>query len=150
MPDFRDAISYATGAAYQTGLFDAVAGHEPKAAPSRTGLTAAAWIQDWRPATSGLASTSMRLEVTLRVFCPMQMEPQDDIDMAVMTAVNAIFSYIIGHFQGLAGSRYVDVHGADGEMLSASLGYAEQDKAKFRIADITIPVVLNDVYSEVA
>lgn len=150
MPDFRDAIAYVTGAAWQTGLFDAVTGHEPKAAPGRSGLTGSAWVQDWRPVTSGLSSVSMRFEVTFRVFCSMMTEPQDDIDIAVMTAVDAIMAYFIGHFAGLTGSRYVDVFGADGEGLGASMGYAEQDRAKFRIADITVPVVLNDVYAESA
>jgi hypothetical protein len=144
--DYRDAIAYVTGAAHQTGLFDAVTGHEPKAAPGRTGLTASAWVQDWSPATSGMASVSMRFEVTLRIFCPLMMEPQDDVDVAVMTAVDAIFAYLASHFTGLTGSRYVDIFGSDGERLNASMGYAEQDKSKFRIADITVPVVINDVY----
>jgi len=149
--DFTDAIAYVTGAAAQTGHFDSVNGHEPKAAPSRTGMTAAAWIQSWRPAqSSGLSSISMRFVVTLRIFSSMTQEPQDEIDPRLMTAVDAVLTYIAGHFAGLTGSRYVDLLGADGEELGVELGYAEQDKAKFRIADITIPVVINDCYPTAA
>lgn len=145
--DFRDAMSYVTGAAMQTGLFDMVTGHEPKAAPSRTGMTASAFVSSWTPVqSSGLSSMSMRFQVTLRIFKHMTAEPQDEIDMDVMNAVDQIFTYIASHFAGLSGSRYVDLLGADGEEMTAQLGYAEQDKAKFRIADVSIPVVINDCY----
>jgi hypothetical protein len=148
--DFSAAMDYVTSAAAATGYFDQVTGHEPKAAPGRTGLTASAWVQTWEPATSGLNSVSMRFEVTLRIFTSMLQEPQDEIDLRLMQAVDAVFAYVIGHFQGLSGSRYVDVFGADGDRMRAALAYAEQDSKKFRIADITIPVVINDCYTETA
>lgn len=147
--NFQDAIDYVTGAAWQTGLFDAVTGHEPKAAPGRTGLTASAWIQAWRPTqSSGMASASMRLTVQLRIYCPMLVEPQDMIDPMVMTAVDAVFAYVASHFQagGIGQTRYVDLLGSDGEEMNAELGYAEQNKAMFRIADVSIPVIINDLY----
>ncbi len=143
----KDALDWVMTKAIRSGRFDAHTFHEPKAAPGK-GLTASLWIQDYRAASSGLSATSMRLLVQLRLFVPMLKEPQDDIDRELMGGVDAVFNEIIGDFAGLTGARYVDVHGADGEALSASLGYLQQDSKVFRIADILIPIVLNDVYTE--
>lgn len=144
------AVNYILTGAAKTGMFENLVAHEPGAAPSKTGLTAGCWVSTYEPATSGLNSVSMRLTMQLRIFHLLARgKAQDSVDTKVMKGVDAVLNYYIGHFQGLTGSRYVDVFGADGEMLRAALGYAEQDGTRFRIADVFIPLVINDVYSEV-
>lgn len=148
--DSKAAFDYVLSACASVGHFEAVVGHEPKAAPSRTGLTGAVFQRSLTPASSGLASVSMRYLLNLRVFISAQGEAQDDMEMQLTAGVDAMLSYFIGHFAGLTGSRYVDVFGADGDEMTAQYGWIEQDSKKYRIADITIPLVLNDSYAEVA
>ncbi len=150
--DSRAAMAYVMDACATTGMFESTVGHEPKAAPNaRTGLVGSVFQRDVRPVqSSGLAAASVRHLITLRIWISAQVEPQDQIELQLPNGVDAVLDYFIGHFQGLQGARYVDVFGADGEELSASYGWAQQDNKKFRIADITIPLVMNDTYAEVA
>jgi len=141
-----------TSFAASSGQFDSVTGHEPKAAPAPTGVSCSVWVSDLRPIqSSGLASVSMRIEFTMRVYTSMLQEPQDGIDPRVLGATDAIFSALAGNFDiDVNGVRYIDVFGSDGEQLRAVAGFADQDGKKFRVMEVFVPVVLNDVYSEVA
>jgi hypothetical protein len=129
-----------------------VFGHEPKAAPSVLGVSCGVWINDLRTTQgSGLNSVSMRLELVMRVFRSMLTEPQDNIEPEVLDATDALFLSIVGKFQlGLSSTRYVDILGSDGEPLRAQPGYLDQDGKKFRVMEIFVPIVLNDVYTYAA
>lgn len=149
--DSRGMLNALTTMAAESGIFDQVMGHEPKAAP-QTGLTCGVWVSDLRSVqSSGLASVSMRLELQMRVFTSMLSEPQDAIDPNVLDATDALLYVIIGKFQlGLSDTRYVDVLGADGEALRAQTGYLSQDNRLLRVMDIFVPIVINDVYTYTA
>lgn len=149
--DSRAVMNALTSLAASTGVFETVIGHEPKAAPARTGMTCAVQWIGMRAASSGQSSVSVRLEFWARCFTSMLQEPQDAIDPAVLDAADALFLAVIGEFQlGLSDVRYVDVFGADGEPLVAEAGYIEQDKVMFRTVDIKIGIVVNDAYTEAA
>jgi hypothetical protein len=136
--------------ALATGHFQTVNQHEPKGAPGH-GLRAAMWAQTYRPARkSGLRSTSMRLEFRLRIYQNMLMEPQDAIDPAVLAATDACFAAYSGDFTLGGLVRHVDLLGSDGNPLSAVAGYLAIDNKMHRVMDITIPIVLNDVYEQEA
>jgi hypothetical protein len=140
-----------TSLAASSGQFDVVTGHEPKGAPTLTGVSCAVWVSDLRTIqSSGLASVSMRIEFTMRVYTNMLQEPQDSIDPRILGATDAIFSALAGNFDiDVNGVRYIDVLGSDGEALRATAGFADQDGKKFRVMEIFVPVILNDVYAEV-
>ena len=148
----RAMFNALTSLAAATGQFDFVTGHEPKGAPSATGLTCAVWLGDIRPIqSSGQASVSMRVEFQCRIFTSMLQEPQDGIDPRIMDAVDSFLAAIIGNFDlDLSDGRYVDVLGSDGDSLRAIPGYLEQDRKLFRIMEVFVPVLVNDVYAEVA
>lgn len=148
--DSDAAVNYILNGVGTTGMFENIASHEPASAPVRTGLTAGCWVSTYEPTTSGLNKVSMRLLMQLRIFTSLDQQPRDEIDKRLMRGIDAVMNYYIGHFQGLNGMRYVDVFGADGDRLRAALAYLEQDGKKMRIADVFIPLVLNDVYTEVA
>lgn len=135
--------------AVASGHFERVNRHEPKNAPGNQ-LTAAIWVQRIAPAAlaSGLAATAALLVVNVRVYSNMLAEPQDAIDPNVMGAVDALMTAYSGDFtlDGLV--RNVDLLGAHGEGLSAQAGYLEQDKKMFRIVTLTVPLVVNDVWSQ--
>jgi hypothetical protein len=44
----------------------------------------------------------------------------------------------------------VDLLGAHGIPLSARAGYDEQDSKMFRVMDINLPLVINDVWQQTA
>jgi hypothetical protein len=43
--------------------------------------------------------------------------------------------------------RNVDILGESGERLRAQPGFVEQDGKYFRIAELTLPVVINDMWT---
>ncbi len=148
--DSRGILAQITSHASASGLFDSVTGHEPKAAPGRTGVSASVWIIGMESAkqSSGLNSVSVVLTVQLRVYTSMLQEPQDEIDPRVLDATDALWSSLAGGFTLAGGARMIDIMGWESEGLRASAGYLNQDGKLFRVMDIFIPILINDVYAE--
>lgn len=137
----------------QLGIFDKVQGHEPKSAP-RNGLTAALWLQAMAPApgASGLDSTSLRVSWFLRIYQNFLSEPQDSIDPKVMKAMAAVMEALTGNFDlDVDNVRAIDVLGAYGQPMAAEAGYLPDLNGKiFRCMTLTIPVIVNDAFEQVA
>lgn len=135
-----------------TGYFKRVNQHEPKRKPD-IDLTAAVWVQSIDPLqiASGLAVTSARVVFMLRLYSNMIKEPQDMIDPNLLKAASSIMRRYHDDFDfGLTESvRNVDLLGQYGIALALVTGYVEQDGTMFRIADITVPVIVNDVWPQV-
>jgi hypothetical protein len=144
----RDVLDGVVTHALSLGLFEQVNAHEPKNPPGN-GLTCAVWadrIGSIR--SSGLASLSGRLVLSLRIFQPMQQEPADDIDAAILDAVDALFTAYTGDFTLGGLVRNVDLIGADGTGLDAVFGYITVDGTEYRVATITLPLLINDLWTE--
>lgn len=133
------------------GLFDQVGMHEPKSGPG-TGMAAVAWVSRLRALAlvSGLSSVSVRLELSIRVYKNMLSQPQDDIDTEVLQAVDALLNDFAGDFELGGEVMHVDLLGAYGDSLAAEAGYLEQDGKLYRVMVITLPLILADVWTEVA
>jgi hypothetical protein len=137
--------------AMQLGIFESVNTHEPKSAPSLAGITASVILGPITTVkSSGLASASVRVEFLVRLQSSMLAEPQDDIDPNLLTAVSTTLAAYCGDFDLGGTARAVDILGMDGPGLSAVPGYLEQDKKLYRVLDITLPVIVNDAWSEIA
>ncbi|MFI6530513.1 hypothetical protein [Streptomyces uncialis] len=141
------AMSHAQG----LGLFEQVLGHEPVSAPG-SGLIYALWLARIGPVAtgSGLSLASGRIELTGRVFMPADTEPQDDVDTAVAGAVDALMTAYAGDFEFGGAVRNVDILGAHGTPLSAQFGYARFDSTTYRVATLAVPLIVNDLWEEVA
>jgi hypothetical protein len=130
------------------GVFERVNGHEPKNKPG-THLTAAVWLRTLAPArSSGLASTSAVLVFTVRIYTPATSLPADAIDPAVYDAMARLMASYSGDFTLGGLIRNVDLLGMTGTSLSAQTGYLDIDNHMFRIADITVPMIVNDVFDQ--
>ncbi|MGW3144836.1 hypothetical protein ACWDG1_09175 [Streptomyces sp. NPDC001177] len=131
------------------GLFDNVLGHEPVSAPG-SGLTYAVWVARVAPvpAGSGLTAGTGRLELTGRVLTPADSEPQDDVDIAVTGAVDQLMTALYADFTLGDTVRNVDLLGAHGPALSAVFGFTRFDSTTYRVATLTIPLIVNDVWTE--
>lgn len=145
----QDVLDHVVSHAMTTGHFDRVNSHEPKSAPGN-GLYCSVWVDNVRMATSGLDVVSATVVFKVRVGSNMIAEPQDGIDPQIMNAVDALMTNYIGDFTFDGTVRSIDVFGSEGEGLSVDAGYVEQDKKMFRIMDITLPVTINDLWTETA
>lgn len=133
-----------------SGHFERVNGHEPLSPPG-SGLTAAVWVQQMRPwaQRSGLAITSARLVLMVRIYSSGLQEPQDAIDPAMMAAADALFIAYSGDFTLGTLVAEVDLLGAGGESLTAIAGWLPlSDGSRWRVMDITLPVVINDAWTQ--
>lgn len=136
--------------ALATGHFERVNAHEPKSAPGN-GLTAAVWAQSIGPvpAGSGLQMTSGLVVFNVRLYTPMISEPQDAIDPALITALDALFVAYSGDFELGGNVRCIDLLGQAGTPMQAQAGYLEQDRKIYRVMTITLPVIVNDAWEQV-
>ena len=133
------------------GLFEQVLGHEPVSAPG-SGLTYAVWAGPVRPVPtrSGLNAVAARLEMRGRVFLPADSEPMDDVDAAVITAVSKLMGAYCGDFTLGDLVANVDLLGAHGTPLGADTGYTSfTGGTTYRVATLTIPLIINNVWNEV-
>jgi hypothetical protein len=156
-PNFNDAavvsvfdkiVSYAL----QSGRFDHVNQHEPKNGPG-VGLICSVWVQSMRPTrSSGLAITSGVLQMSMRLYMNFRSEPYDMIDFNILTGALWLMAAYTGDFDfgNVANVRNVDVLGSEGTPLSSNAGYVEIDKTVYRVMTITLPIIINDMFIQVA
>jgi hypothetical protein len=145
----QDVLDFVVSHAMTTGHFDRVNSHEPKSAPGN-GLYCAVWVDKVTMATSGLDKASATITLKVRVGSNMIAEPQDGIDPQIMNAVDALLTNYIGDFTFDGTVRNIDLFGSDSEGLSVDAGYVEQDRKMFRIMDINLPIIINDLWTETA
>ena len=85
-----------------------------------------------------------------RIYLPMIQEPQDKIDPTIVAAVDTLLEDFSGDFTLGGNARNIDLLGQTGEALSARAGYITIDQTVFRSMDITIPIIVNDVFTQAA
>lgn len=143
--------------AMSLGRFERVNRHEPKNAPGN-GLTCAIWIQEIGPVPSGsgLTVTTGRLAFMERLYSNMIQEPQDAIDPNIIEATDALmgaysvdfdFSIVDG-VQGEPTIRNIDLLGQAGTPLSARAGYVNISNVMYRAMDISLPLIVNDIWTQ--
>lgn len=142
--DFEGYRAAVASHAMALGEFERLTQHEPKGAPGQ-GLSVAFWVQAIGPIpiASGLAETTLRLEITCRFYQPMLVEPQDEIDPRIMRAVAALFKAYHADFtlDGLV--RNIDLLGAHGVGLSGQAGYQTIDRTLYRVMTIVVPLIID-------
>lgn len=144
----KPILDAAASHALSLGYFDRVNQHEPKSSPGY-GLSAAIWVQFIRPTRSGLNSTSIILDLNVRIYLNMLQEPQDMIDPNMVDATDALMNAYSGDFDLKGTIAYVDLLGGeDSDGLEAEAGYVEMDNVLHRVMTIRVPCLINDVWSQ--
>lgn len=142
-------IAEAQAYAQQLGIFDAVGVHGPLNAPT-AGTSAALWVARIRPVpkASGLDGVAVMFTLNLRIYVLSGSEPLDDVDVLLVRAMDQTMKAFANGFtlQGLV--RNIDLLGGYGTPFDGVLGYAEIQNTVYRVATITIPCVVNDVWEE--
>jgi hypothetical protein len=151
MIDVRTILDAVVSHAMEQGVFERVNSHEPKSTPGY-GLTAAVWVDRVEPIRAGgLDSTSVRMAVNVRLYSPMTQEPQDAIDPNMIEALDLLMEQYNGDFDlGISQVRHVDILGAHGPGLIAQAGYQSISGTPFRIYNISLPLIINDVWDQEA
>jgi hypothetical protein len=148
----NDVMDRIVSYAMQTGRFDQVNAHEPKSSPG-TGMHCAVWMQSVQPTrSSGQSITSGVVVLNARIYTDFKSQPYDAIDPQVTGATCDMIGQLSGDFE-LGGSddvRAVDLLGMAGVPLGAVAGYVEIDRTMFRVMTITIPIIINDMFEQVA
>ena len=147
----RTLVAKVESVAMKTGQFRTVNFHEPKSAPA-SGLRLAIWAQSIEPlgAASGLNATSGYVVLDARIYGNMLQKPEDEIDPRVMTAATVLLAAYSADFTLGGTVRNVDLTGMYGVKLGAQAGYVTIDSKMFRVMTVTVPCVINDLWSQTA
>lgn len=137
--------------AMELGIFETVNSHEPKSAPG-SGLRAAVWVQSIGGIgrASGLSSTSGVVLLNVRIYSSFLQQPVDAIDPNLLTATTTLLGTYTGDFDLGATVRNIDLLGMYGTAMGAQAGYISQDGRVYRIMTISLPVVINDLWTQEA
>lgn len=138
-------------AAKQLADFEVVVQHEPKAAP--VSLPAlAVWFAGFGPARglSGLAATSARVEFKARAYLNAMSKPEDSLDPKLVLLISQLIGAFSGGFTLGGDVMAVDLLGGWGPPLEATAGYITHDSKEFRVAELTIPVLITDIWTQEA
>lgn len=149
MIDAEGLTSAMESAALKLGHFDRVNKHEPKGTVAN-GITAAIWLQNVRPFArqSGLDATGVVVTFMIRIYTDMLSEPQDAIDPRILVAASDLMGALSAGFTLGDLVSHVDLLGQTGTALSAQAGYLDVSNKLMRIMDITVPMVINDVWTQ--
>jgi hypothetical protein len=133
--------------AQRSGLFDTVNGHEVMNTPGK-GVFAEVFTDTIDPTVSGVAATSARLAIRVRVTTDMSGDPQDGIDPRIVQAAGAFMGSVHKDFELDGDARFVDLLGAHGVPLSARSGYITKGGQQYRAMDVVVPIIINDVWEQ--
>lgn len=147
----NDLMSAVESISMQTGQFRRVNKHEPKSAPGN-GLSNGIWVQSVEPLAeaSGLDATSGYVVLTSRIYGSMLQKPEDEIDPRMLTAATVLLGAYSADFTLGGTVRNIDLTGAYGQTLMARAGYMQVDQGWYRVYDIIVPVVINDLWAQVS
>ena len=114
---------------------------EPKAPPEN--VTAAVFMSSVAVAQLTLGTTIEQHVVTIRLYRNM-LDESADVELELARIVSEISSDLLGEFDLGATIRNVDAGGQYGTGLSTRWGYVDVGGTMFRVADMLIPLVVDD------
>ena len=128
----------------QDGYFTGVVVGEPFAPPSSP--TAAIFIMDDAQASTTLTGSIENYVLQIRIYWLRATDPPGArvMEIGIGHAVSHVLAQLAGAFT-LGGSvRAIDWAGEEGEKVSVKFGHIDLGGSIFRIADITVPLIIDD------
>lgn len=140
--DINALFSALKSHAMELGLFRRATTHEPENAPG-DGLSCSIQLGPIAAdgTISGQGTVSGSVTFLVMIWNPMMQKPLDGIDPATLTAVSTLLSEYSGNFT-LGGT----VRNIDLLRMRADPVYVEQDGKQFRVEQITLPVIIDDLW----
>jgi hypothetical protein len=137
--------------AMTTGRFDVINTHEAKNGPGNQ-MVCDITVRSGRALAmaSGLSVTSCLLTLSVVCYCSMLQDPQDTIDTQLNDCVDDLCNLYVGGFTLGGLIRNVDVLGQFGQELAWTFGHIDISKQAVRAAEIMLPLVVNDAWTETA
>lgn len=130
-------------------LRSSVVFHDPRVPP--TALPALAlWLGPIEPIgeVSGLSEVSGRITVQGRLYICDAQKVSDKTEEQLLTLMSAVLGGFAGAFTLGGDVMMVDLLGAYGAKITAQPGYATYDGAAYRVAEITVPVIIDPLWTE--
>jgi hypothetical protein len=115
-------------------------------------VTVAAWLGRFAPAPgrSGLAATAGRVEVLVRLYLPAALLDAERGELALAEALDVLVGAYSGDFDLGAAGRWVDLLGAHGAPMSTEAGWVRIGDQLLRVHTITVPVIVDDLWTQEA
>ena len=135
------------------GDFQRVNFHEPKSPPGAQ-LSCSFWLASISAVkASGLAKTSGLVVISGRIYksaLAANAQGFDAIDPAILTAACDLMAAFSGNFTLGGTVRQVDLLGQFGTPLSAQAAYVPIEEKQYRVMELTVPVVIDDMWTQEA
>jgi hypothetical protein len=146
--DIQGILNAVASHAMSLGEFESVNQYESKQAPGN-GLSAAVWVDRVTPVkSSGLANSSIRLELSIRIYSSTATQPYDDIDPNLTKAMDRLLAAYMSDFELGGEVRHIDLFGAYGSPLESRSGYLNIDGMEFRVFSIRLPLIVDDLWPQ--
>ncbi len=146
--DIQGILDVISSHAVSTGYFEPVNQYESKQSPGN-GISGAVWVDRVYPVrTSGLATTTIRLDLLFRMYSSTYIEPYDDIDPNLTKALDTLMRAYCGDFEVGGQVRMIDIFGAYGAPLESRSGFMNLDGKEFRVFTIRVPLVVDDLWAQ--
>lgn len=124
--------------------------HEPYAAPAAL-PSIALWAGPIEPvgAVSGLSEVSGRVTVNGRIYVANAQKHDDKTEALLLTLTSSLLGAFAGAFTLGGDVMCVDLLGMYGQKLSAQPGYLEHGGTFFRVSEVSVPIVIDPLWTEV-
>ena len=118
--------------------------------PPTDGIGAQVWAGPIKPVgvRSGLASVSVLTVTNIRLTMPLATQPPESIDPALLTTLSDVMNALAGGFTLDGEVAQVDLLGQYGVPMDGIPGYVDYAGVGYRCITLTVPAVLDDIWTE--
>lgn len=145
----RDIQEQLVSHSERLGWFDHVAIGDIESAPA--GGLVCAWTIDGfvpDPSTSGLNTTSVIVIATARIYRNQTAHPNEGVPVAVLEAVDDFIESLHTDLKLDRDDSTVDLFGFGQNRMGANAGLLEFNGTIYRFVDVTIPILVKDVWTQ--
>lgn len=130
--------------------FQQVLTHEPKNKPQKD-VTLAFWLTDLKPSVkfSDMEGTAGVVTFNHRIYVNFPLgKPEDSTEAKLLNAASLLMNEYSNEFSFGGTVIAVDLLGMDSSGLSMRTGYVSIDNTVFRMADVTVPIIIDNLWTQ--